>query len=35
MAYLALASELLRRHRMRDSQQDSTPSEVAEEHYGS
>jgi chromosome partitioning protein len=35
MAYLALASELLRRHRTRDAEQASHPSEVTEEDYGS
>ena len=34
-AYLALASELMRRHRSRGEEQSSHPSEVTEEHYGS
>jgi chromosome partitioning protein len=35
MAYLALASELMRRHRARAVEQSSDPSEVTEENYGS
>jgi chromosome partitioning protein len=34
MAYLALASELLRRHRLRESANSSTHVEVTEKHYG-
>jgi chromosome partitioning protein len=35
MAYLALASELLRRHRLRESANSSANHEVTEKHYGS